>query len=173
MPLITKNANNPFFKSDYATLDAIQASIQQPLADAWLWYMQTVTENWLVTTIFDADGNYIDSTYPLSIQGKPQEIASGVTYAKRYALTAILWLIVSWEDDDGNKANKTQIIKTEKSDTIWLSQEQFDKTMQADDQGIQTVLDTYNGKNINGKKYLMKKTRKEQLENKLQDLQKT
>lgn len=171
MPLITKNANNPYFKSEYATLDAIQASIQQPLADAWLWYMQTVTSDWLVTTIFDEDGNYLDSTYPLSLHGKPQEIASGVTYAKRYALTAMLWLIVSWEDDDGNKANTSQIIKTEKSDTIWLSQDQYEKTMQADAQGIQAVLDTYDWKEKNGKKYGMKKARKEQLENRLQELQ--
>jgi len=109
MPTIRKDETNPFFKSKYAPLDAIQKAIQVPLADAGLGYVQEATTQGLKTTLFDIDGNIKEFMYPAIFSGKPQEIGSAMTYAKRYALTACLGLIIEGDDDDdGNKAQSTQ-----------------------------------------------------------------
>ena len=119
LPAITKEANNPFFKSKYATLEAIQQSIQPLLAKHGLGYMFTTVDGGLNCTVFDTDDNTIDFVYPANLQGKPQDIGSAISYAKRYALSAVLGLIVGGEDDDGNKANETQEVKAtqKKADT--------------------------------------------------------
>jgi phage single-strand DNA-binding protein len=58
------------------------------------------------TIVFHESGEYIE--YPPLIlkpeNTKPQSIGSAITYAKRYALSAIFG-ITSDKDDDGNKAN--------------------------------------------------------------------
>jgi hypothetical protein len=105
MPTVKKGETNPFYKSKYAPLDYIQKAIQKPLAEAGLGYFQEATSEGLKTTLFDIDGNTKEFNYPAIFQGKPQEIGSVMTYAKRYALTACLGLIIEGEDDDGQKAN--------------------------------------------------------------------
>lgn len=111
LPAITKEANNPFFKSKYATLEAIQQTIQPLLLKHGLGYMFTTVDGGLNCTVFDTDNNTIDFVYPANLQGKPQDVGSAISYAKRYALSAVLGLIVGGEDDDGNKANDTQEVK--------------------------------------------------------------
>lgn len=108
MPTIKKDETNPFYKSKYAPLDSIQKAIQEPLANAGLGYIQEATNEGLKTVLFDVDGNTKEFNYPAVFQGKPQEIGSTMTYAKRYALTACLGLIIEGEDDDGNTAQNSQ-----------------------------------------------------------------
>ena len=111
LPLITKSANNPFYKSKYATLDAIQLTIQPLLKKHGLFYIQNINEDGLYTTIYTIDGEKIESgRYPLTL-GDAQKTGSAITYAKRYALVAFLGIIVGDEDDDGNEASKPQKIE--------------------------------------------------------------
>lgn len=112
LPAITKEAKNPFYKSNYATLEVIQQTIQPLLAKHGLGYMFMPTIEGLKAVVFD-DNQQIDFVYPANLTGKPQEIGSAITYAKRYALCAMLGLIVADEDDDGNKANSQATAKVE------------------------------------------------------------
>jgi hypothetical protein len=107
---IVKDASNPFFKSKYATLDAIQEHIRKPLAEAGLVVSQPTKclegQAMVVSTLFHVEsGESIYSEFPVVV-GKhtAQDYGSAVTYAKRYSLTGLLNITVQDEDDDGNKA---------------------------------------------------------------------
>lgn len=107
-----KDAKNPFFKSEYVPLENVAEAITQTATKYGLAFSQyaTTTENGNVsvgTIVFHESGEYIE--YPPLIlkpeNTKPQSIGSAITYAKRYALSAIFG-ITSDKDDDGNKANE-------------------------------------------------------------------
>lgn len=104
---ISKDAKNPFFKSNYASLSNIQDAISKPLAESGLVYSQMPTGvNGLCTILIHAEsGEYMMDSYtmPVSKPNDPQAVGSAITYAKRYALAGILGLNID-DDDDGNKA---------------------------------------------------------------------
>jgi hypothetical protein len=107
---IVKDASNPFFKSKYATLDAIQEHIRKPLAEAGLVVSQPTKcsegQAMVVSTVYHVEsGESMYSEFPVVV-GKhtAQDYGSAVTYAKRYSLTGLLNITVQDEDDDGNKA---------------------------------------------------------------------
>jgi len=128
---IVKDASNPFFKSKYATLDAIQEHIRKPLAEAGLVISQPT--RWVdgqaivVSTVYHVEtGESLYSEFPVVV-GKhtAQDYGSAVTYAKRYSLTGLLNLTVSDEDDDGNKAsaNVTQTKNVSEGNELpWLNE---------------------------------------------------
>lgn len=95
---------NPHFKNKYATLDAILEAIRKPLTDNGLAITQTMMPgNLLVTTLVHRSGQWIRSYMDLNPQRlDPQGIGSALTYARRYALAAIVG--ISQEDDDGEMA---------------------------------------------------------------------
>jgi hypothetical protein len=57
----------------------------------------------LRTMLLHTSGQYIVSEYPLPMTGRPQEMGSAQTYARRYSLAALV-CNASDEDDDGNAA---------------------------------------------------------------------
>lgn len=170
---VKKNAKNPFFKSNYATLDAIQFAIQKPLAEEGLGYSQEATEHGLKTKLFDIDGNTLESIYPASFEGKPQEIGSALSYAKRYALTALLGLIIEGEDDDGQQAQSSekQSYKKSQVEIKWLSEQDFWTLLnQSNPDLIQKNVDFYSGSEKNGKVYKMKSSYRDQLNERIKSL---
>ena len=106
-----KDAKNPFFKSEYVPLENVAEAITQTATKNGLAFSQyaTTTETGNVsvgTIVFHESGEFIEFP-PLILKPentKPQSIGSAITYAKRYALSAIFG-ITSDKDDDGNKAN--------------------------------------------------------------------
>lgn len=108
---IDKSANNPFFKSKYASLDAIQKHIKPVLVKVWLVITQCVNTGpeWtkVVTTVWDdKSGESLASEFPVVVsKSTAQEYGSAVSYAKRYSLAWLLNLIIGDEDDDGNTAS--------------------------------------------------------------------
>lgn len=101
-----KTAENPHFRSKFAPLCEILTVVRPLLAKHGLVMTQAtdVTEHGpvLVTTIHASDGTHITGRYPLEPSKKdPQGYAAAVTYARRYALTAMLG-IAGDDDDDGN-----------------------------------------------------------------------
>lgn len=104
---IKKSANNPFFKSKYATLSDILDVIQEPLSNSGLSVMQLpVGENELETIVMHISGEFIASKYTMKpVKNDPQGVGSCITYQRRYALGAALSLNID-EDDDGNKASQ-------------------------------------------------------------------
>lgn len=110
---IKKDAKNPFFKSNYASLSNIQDAISNPLAESGLAYSQMPSGvNGLCTILIHAEsGEYLMDSFimPVSKQNDPQAVGSAITYAKRYALAGVLGLNID-DDDDGNKAAEKPVI---------------------------------------------------------------
>lgn len=93
----------------YADLADILQAVRKPLSDNGLAIIQPVVDTpeqvVLVTRLLHASGQWIESTYPVEMYEKPQETGSALTYARRYAITALLG-IAAEEDDDGAAAQK-------------------------------------------------------------------
>lgn len=102
---VTKEAENPFFKSSYATIGNIIEAIRKPLGDNGLSFAQfPIEDNRLVTLIMHTSGEYFESSVKMFPKDNtPQAQGSAITYMRRYALTSILG--IATEDDDGNDAS--------------------------------------------------------------------
>lgn len=108
---IAPNANNPFFKSNYITLDNMLEVIRPLLTKNRIWLIQEATseeENVVVVTrLTHSSGEFIQ-TDKLKMKPQkandPQQLGSCITYAKRYQLSAMLG-ISSEVDDDGNTSS--------------------------------------------------------------------
>lgn len=103
---VKKDAENPFFKSKYADLASIIEAIREPLAKNGLAFSQFPSgEGGLTTILLHESGEYIEETFTMKpVDGKPQSAGSAITYARRYALGAVLG-VATEEDDDGNAAS--------------------------------------------------------------------
>lgn len=102
---ISKDAKNPFFKSNYASLPHIITEISEPMEKAGLVISQFPDGDGLTTMLIHADsGEYLSATYTLQVvrQNDPQAQGSALSYARRYGLTSVLNLAIS--DDDGEAA---------------------------------------------------------------------
>ena len=111
---ISKDAKNPFFKNDYATLDQIIGQVRPILASHGLVVMQDVSGGGdgivtVKTLLLHESGEYMETTGTTLKLAKndPQGTGAGVTYARRYDLSAALNLNTG-EDDDGNSASGNQ-----------------------------------------------------------------
>ncbi len=105
-------ANNPFFKSKYAPLNDVLNLVRPILTKHGLSVLQSPSgdgEHIAVTTLITHEsGEWIESD-PLTLKADKataQGAGSAVTYARRYALSAMLG-ISSEDDDDGNYASGT------------------------------------------------------------------
>ena len=123
LPKIGKDANNPYFKSGYLTLEKLLDVMLPKLNEKGLLLVQypSVTEEGvavLFTEIYDGDSIVHSSAMSLALKSQdPQAQGSAITYARRYALMAIFGIVPAETDDDGNAAtpispekgmNKTQ-----------------------------------------------------------------
>jgi hypothetical protein len=102
-----KDSSNPFFKSKYADLASCWDACRKQLAANNLAVIQTteVTEGGtvLVTTLAHSSGEWMRGTLPVVTKDNgPQAQGSGITYARRYALAAIVGL--AQIDDDAEAA---------------------------------------------------------------------
>lgn len=91
----------------YAVLSEIIDLIKPVLLKHKLAYTQLVTYNGamcsLVTRLIHESGQFLESSYPLMKDAAPQDMGSAITYARRYALCAIVGIAAD-EDDDGKAA---------------------------------------------------------------------
>lgn len=132
--IIKKDANNPFFKSKYASLSNILENIQAPLAESGLSFSQIPTGEGGLTTILmhGESGEFLIGEYIMKpTKNDPQGIGSAITYQRRYALCAVLGLNIE-DDDDGNQASgkndkKPKNESNEEEGLPWLNEgtEQF------------------------------------------------
>jgi hypothetical protein len=103
-----KDSANPFFKSKYADLASCWDACRSALSKNGLAVTQFPTtqdgHTYLVTSLLHTSGQWMRSS--LSVNPKddtPQAMGSALTYARRYALTAVVG--VAQVDDDGNAAS--------------------------------------------------------------------
>ena len=112
-----KSEENPFFKSNYASLDEVIDTVRAEAGKFGLTFTQLVDfENaniqkadvtiYVKTIVLHDSGESFESRTPVLTKDNtdPQKMGSGITYAKRYGLQAAFGL--PSEDDDGNSASE-------------------------------------------------------------------
>ncbi len=112
MPNAAYNRVNPGFKSKYADLASIREATLPALNKHGLalWQGTQVDERdrmVLVTRLFHKSGEWIESTYPIPLNEKPQVMGSALTYARRYAWSAACGITAD-DDDDAEGASKAK-----------------------------------------------------------------
>lgn len=105
----TKDSVNPHFRSKYADLASVWEACRKPLADNGLSIVQLPepadTGLVLNTVLMHSSGQWIGSKIAMPLQkADPQGYGSVLTYARRYALAAIVG--VYQDDDDGSAATE-------------------------------------------------------------------
>jgi hypothetical protein len=102
-----KDSKNPFFKSNYADLASCWDACRAQLSKNALAVIQTTRchdgQVYVVTTLTHSSGQWIRGELPVKAKDDgPQAQGSGITYARRYALAAIVGL--AQIDDDAEAA---------------------------------------------------------------------
>ena len=113
---IKKDAKNPHFKSNYATLSNILDSVMPVLTEVGIVVTQAPMGQVLTTRLTHSEsGEYIECEHDLVMKdpNNPQSIGSAMSYARRYSLTSLL--VLNIDDDDANQSagrNQPQPAKT-------------------------------------------------------------
>jgi hypothetical protein len=104
-----KDSANPYFKSKYADLASVWDACRKALSDNALSVIQTTeAPEFPQTVIVDtrlchSSGEWVQGRIVMKpVKDDPQGIGSCLTYARRYALSAMVG--IAPEDDDGNAA---------------------------------------------------------------------
>ncbi len=102
-----KDSKNPFFKSSYADLASCWDACRKQLTENGLSVIQTTGfesgVECVITTLAHSSGQWIRGALPIKAKDDgPQAQGSGITYARRYALAAIVGL--AQIDDDAEAA---------------------------------------------------------------------
>lgn len=97
------------YKFAYAPFESIVDAIRTPLGSNGLSFIQSASnvdgQLTLLTRLMHASGQWIETATPIVVsENGAQALGSGITYSKRYALTALLGIAAD-EDDDGNLAD--------------------------------------------------------------------
>ena len=104
---IKKGSVNPHFKNKYADINEVLEKVKPALSSVGLLLVQTPRTKALLTQIMDPESDtWIESHVPYINTPDMQKLGSAITYARRYALVAMLGL--EDDDDDGNQAAATQ-----------------------------------------------------------------
>ena len=103
---IKKDKANPFHKSKYATLDSVLGAVEPALLANELVLVQTVSEGFLITTLWHSSGQCLNSDFKLPELSDPQKLGSQITYYRRYAVCALL-SVTTDEDNDESVASKS------------------------------------------------------------------
>jgi hypothetical protein len=116
------DAQNTHFKSSYATLPAYLTAVQPALRNAGLLLTQATHINDGVTVVITRvthaeSGQWVGSEYRVQpVKADPQAEGSALTYARRYALAALLGLAA--DDDDGQSVGAAPAITEAQSVTL-------------------------------------------------------
>lgn len=109
MTFAKKDSTNPFLKSKYSDLASVWDAVRAPLTKNNLCVTQLPTGDMLTTVLAHKSGQYIASTMPVKTgrndaRNDAQAYGSALTYARRYALSAIVG--IAQDDDDGEGTGK-------------------------------------------------------------------
>ena len=106
---VTKDSENPFFKNKYANLTSIIQAVNKELLDNDLIITQPTQvvdgKLYLVTQLTHSSGQWVRGQLPvLNKKGDDQGQGSGITYARRYGLQALLNIPAFYDDAELTKA---------------------------------------------------------------------
>lgn len=154
-----KGSTNPYFKSKYADLQSCWDAAREALTKNGLSviqggppYLVLPANNGEVVTVctrlLHSSGQWIESSLTMKpAKADPQGVGSAVTYARRYALAAILGLVAD-EDDDGNAATHGEAKNSLPAGAVavpkLITQDQFNTLKLADPSLVERILKKYN-----------------------------
>jgi hypothetical protein len=103
-----KDSKNPHFKSTFASLASVINATNAELSKNGLAVVQSMAPCefgvMVITTLYHSSGQWFRSYIPLLLsKNDMQGMGSAITYARRYALSAIVG--ITQEDDDGNSVS--------------------------------------------------------------------
>jgi hypothetical protein len=111
-----KDADNPHFRHKYADLASVWDACRSALSAHGLSVVQSPRlvsggeSVWLVeveTTLFHASGQFLGDTLAVPVAlTSAQAVGSAITYARRYALAALVGVAPAGDDDDGDRAGE-------------------------------------------------------------------
>ncbi len=104
-----KEGTNPHFNHGYATLKSVWQVCKTPLTDNGLSVVQSPEVEAqtvkVTTTLLHKSGQWIESSITMPVKKWDcQGIGSAITYARRYALAAMVGVAPEDDDDDGEAA---------------------------------------------------------------------
>lgn len=148
-PTLPKTATNPHFRSKFTPLDVIVEQTRGLLSKHGIVWIAKPGENADGKPVLDytlahaASGEREDGSMPLLL-AKPdsQGQGSAITYARRYALCAVLNLVAD-DDDDGNAASRGQNGQAQKPAAKPLSADNRGKVLKAFDDAQITDMRPY------------------------------
>ena len=104
---IKADSKNPHLKNKYMSFDTLCDTVRPLLTAQGLTFSQHLAGEYLITVITHTSGQFTASKMPFNPMdanrgtNSLQAIGGGITYAKRYALSAVLGVSVD-KDDDAN-----------------------------------------------------------------------
>lgn len=114
---LSKDKENPFFKSSYFDINQIIAELMPLLVKNGITVTQPLTNlvgSPALATIISKDEERLEYVIPLPSTIKPQEMGSAITYYRRYALQS--YFLLQAEDDDANSTKGEFIQKKDNRD---------------------------------------------------------
>lgn len=102
MPRLVKNseANTGKFGYKYITLDAIWDAIRPLLTKHGLISINRMEDGRLKSVLIHVESGEEEScSFPINVNQPPQQLGSAYTYARRYALCALLQIVADKDDD--------------------------------------------------------------------------
>jgi hypothetical protein len=146
MKVPEKDCNNPYFKSQYASLESIGKASLPSLRENGLAIIQGPDYKEghmvLVTKLIHTSGQWIESYAPLlPAKQDSQGVGAAITYMKRYAWSAMVGLAGADADDDGN-AERERLEKEGKPKTVTREQaNELESLINGDDVYKKNVMD--------------------------------
>lgn len=104
---VRKDANNPFHKSKYASIESVLETVEDKLLEVGLAHIEIPQETGMKMLLVNVDKpeEQIEGFCPYFMTKQDmQSLGSAQTYARRYLLVSMLGL--EQEDDDGNRTLK-------------------------------------------------------------------
>ena len=125
----SKDGKNPYFKSDYATLEEVITTVKPPLNDNGVMFQQVTHPSdigvCVETVFYGHDGELRTGGFHVPADKRdPQGYGSALTYAKRYSLSMACG-IGHQKDDDA----ETAMIKRKKTDEVYKMPKQAVKNV--------------------------------------------
>lgn len=125
--VVVKTKSGASYQFSYAPFESIVDAVRKPLGENGLSFVQSASsidgKLVLLTRLLHSSGQWIETLTPIVVgeQGA-QALGSGITYSKRYALTALLGIAADEDDDgnlaDGNEAKPRAPLKGTKNGTL-------------------------------------------------------
>lgn len=129
-----KDAKNPHFRSDYATLESVIGAVKEIANEQGILIVQGTGSDelgqYVNTTLIHAEsGESMSSkTYLILDKSTMQGLGSAITYARRYGVAAMFF--IGQSDDDANEASKKPQQVTPSNYRIELTGAHFGKLLQ-------------------------------------------